>query len=84
MILDPLENEESLVETLAMLGNIARCKYEESCSALVSIFNPIANQYQVSMVIMHDVSCRVFRELVVRALNLSYTLMCYVFMLYRS
>ncbi|KAJ8654541.1 hypothetical protein O0I10_009847 [Lichtheimia ornata] len=46
MLDDPLENEESLVETLAMLGNIARCKYEESCSTLVSIFNPIANQYQ--------------------------------------
>lgn len=45
--LDPLDNEESLVETLGMLGQIARCKYEESSAGLVSIFDPIATQYQV-------------------------------------
>ena len=49
---DPLETEESLVETLGMLGHIARCKYEESSAALVAIFDPIAAQYQVS--ILHE------------------------------
>ncbi|KAI9028957.1 armadillo-type protein [Phycomyces nitens] len=43
---DPLENEEALVETLGMLGQIARCKYEESSAALVAVFDPIALQYQ--------------------------------------
>ncbi|OAD70386.1 hypothetical protein PHYBLDRAFT_188120 [Phycomyces blakesleeanus NRRL 1555(-)] len=43
---DPLENEDALVETLGMLGQIARCKYEESSAALVAVFDPIALQYQ--------------------------------------
>ncbi|KAI8143944.1 hypothetical protein BJV82DRAFT_683294 [Fennellomyces sp. T-0311] len=46
MLDDPLETEESLVDTLGMLGHIARCKYEESSAALVAIFDPIAVQYQ--------------------------------------
>ncbi|KAI9317921.1 armadillo-type protein [Dichotomocladium elegans] len=46
MLDDPLDNEESLVETLGMLGQIARCKYEESSAAFASIFNPIALQYE--------------------------------------
>ncbi|KAI7855239.1 armadillo-type protein [Circinella umbellata] len=46
MLDDPLENEESLIESLVMLGHIARCKYEQSSAALVAIFDPIALQYQ--------------------------------------
>ncbi|KAI8393567.1 armadillo-type protein [Radiomyces spectabilis] len=43
---DPLENEDSLMETLNMLGQIARCKYEQSSTALLAIFDPIASQYE--------------------------------------
>ncbi|KAI7869031.1 armadillo-type protein [Spinellus fusiger] len=46
MLDDPLENEETLVETLGMLGQIARCKYEESSATIVTLFDPIALQYQ--------------------------------------
>lgn len=41
-----MDDEESLLESLNMLGQIARCKYEKSCTALVEIFDPIANHYQ--------------------------------------
>ncbi|SAM09524.1 hypothetical protein [Absidia glauca] len=43
---DPLDNEESLVETLNMIGQISRCKYGPSSNALISIFDPTAIQYQ--------------------------------------
>ncbi|ORZ04924.1 armadillo-type protein [Absidia repens] len=43
---DPLDNEDSLVETLNMIGQISRCKYEPSSNALISIFDPTATQYQ--------------------------------------
>lgn len=43
---DPLENEESTIETLSMLGQIAHCKYEASSTALVNLFDPITEQYQ--------------------------------------
>ncbi|KAI9311221.1 hypothetical protein BX666DRAFT_2032239 [Dichotomocladium elegans] len=46
MLDDPLENEETLVENLGMLGQIARCKYVESSGALESILDPIALQFQ--------------------------------------
>ncbi|KAI9309258.1 armadillo-type protein [Cunninghamella echinulata] len=43
---DPLENEDSLVETLGMVGQISRCKYEPSTNALISVFDPTVAQYQ--------------------------------------
>ncbi|CEP19967.1 hypothetical protein [Parasitella parasitica] len=43
---DPLENEESIIETLNMLGQIAHCKYEASSTALINLFDPITVQYQ--------------------------------------
>ncbi|KAI9470807.1 MAG: armadillo-type protein [Benjaminiella poitrasii] len=43
---DPLDNEESLIETLNMLGQIAHCKYEASSTAMISLFDPITVQYQ--------------------------------------
>ncbi|KAI7904443.1 armadillo-type protein [Cokeromyces recurvatus] len=43
---DPLEDEDTLVESLFMLGLIARCKYEKSCAALIEIFDPIAAHYE--------------------------------------
>lgn len=43
---DPLENEESLIETLNMLGQIAHCQYEDSSAALITLFDPITVQYQ--------------------------------------
>lgn len=43
---DPLENEESIIETLNMLGQIAHCKYETSSTALMGLFDPITIQYQ--------------------------------------
>ncbi|CAO3613563.1 unnamed protein product [Cunninghamella echinulata] len=46
MLDDPLENEENLVDTLMMLGRIARLQYRESSSTLISIFDPIAIEYQ--------------------------------------
>ncbi|KAG0169013.1 Exportin 7 [Apophysomyces sp. BC1034] len=46
MLDDPLESEETLAETLNMLGQIARCKYQESSACLVTVFDPIAVQYQ--------------------------------------
>jgi exportin-7 len=44
--LDPLENEDSAIETLNMLGQIAHCRYEISSNALINIFNPITVEYQ--------------------------------------
>ncbi|KAI8088148.1 armadillo-type protein [Thamnidium elegans] len=46
MLDDPLDNEDELVESLNMLGQIARCKYEKSCAALIEIFDPITVHYQ--------------------------------------
>ncbi|KAG2198377.1 hypothetical protein INT47_009782 [Mucor saturninus] len=43
---DPLENEESIIETLNMLGQIAHCKYEASSTALLNLFDPITIEYQ--------------------------------------
>ncbi|KAI9275093.1 armadillo-type protein [Helicostylum pulchrum] len=43
---DPLENEESLIETLNILGQIAHCKYEASSTALLNLFDPITVEYQ--------------------------------------
>lgn len=43
---DPLENEESLIETLNTLGQIAHCKYEASSTALLNLFDPITVEYQ--------------------------------------
>ncbi|KAL9545414.1 hypothetical protein MBANPS3_007153 [Mucor bainieri] len=43
---DPLENEESIIETLNMLGQIAHCKYEASSTALINLFDPITVEYQ--------------------------------------
>ncbi|CAO3610792.1 unnamed protein product [Mucor hiemalis] len=45
MLDDPLDNEEELIESLNMLGQIARCKYEKSCTALVEMFDPITDHY---------------------------------------
>ncbi|KAI9337080.1 armadillo-type protein [Pilaira anomala] len=46
MLDDPLDNEDILIESLTMLGQIARCKYEKSCAALIEIFDPITVHYQ--------------------------------------
>ncbi|KAI9252218.1 armadillo-type protein [Helicostylum pulchrum] len=46
MLDDPLDNEDELIESLNMLGQIARCKYEKSCAALIEIFDPITVHYQ--------------------------------------
>ncbi|KAG1215725.1 armadillo-type protein [Rhizopus microsporus] len=43
---NPLEEEDSLVESLSMLGQIARCQYEQSCAVLIELFDPIAADYQ--------------------------------------
>ncbi|KAI7902274.1 armadillo-type protein [Cokeromyces recurvatus] len=43
---DPLDNEETLIETLNMLGQIAHCKYEASSTAMMGLFDPITVQYQ--------------------------------------
>ncbi|KAI8069371.1 armadillo-type protein [Gongronella butleri] len=46
MLDDPLDDEEALVESLIMLGKIARLQYENSSSVLLSVFDPIAVEYQ--------------------------------------
>ncbi|RUS35341.1 hypothetical protein BC938DRAFT_471836 [Jimgerdemannia flammicorona] len=51
---DPLDNEDALLESLEMLANVARCKYDDSAACVISIFDPIAVQY---------------RELITRATN---------------
>ncbi|KAI8977942.1 armadillo-type protein [Pilobolus umbonatus] len=43
---DPLENEESITETLNMLGQIAHCKYQASSNELIRLFDPITVEYQ--------------------------------------
>ncbi|ORX48496.1 hypothetical protein DM01DRAFT_1338555 [Hesseltinella vesiculosa] len=43
---DPLENEDELAETLGMLGQVSRCKYEPSTQALTAVFDPTMAQYQ--------------------------------------
>ncbi|ORY07504.1 exportin-7-like protein [Basidiobolus meristosporus CBS 931.73] len=43
---DPLDNEEILIDSLEMLTNVARCKYEKSCEALIRIFDFTASSYQ--------------------------------------
>lgn len=45
--IDPLDNEDALMENLDMLANIARCKYQESASTVISIFEPIAANFEV-------------------------------------
>jgi hypothetical protein len=35
------------MENLDMLANIARCKYQESASTVISIFEPIAANFEV-------------------------------------
>lgn len=44
---DPLDNEDALMENLDMLANIARCKYQESAATVISIFEPIAVNFEV-------------------------------------
>jgi hypothetical protein len=48
--LDPLDNEDALMENLDMLANIARCKYQEAASTVITIFEPIAASYEVSTI----------------------------------
>lgn len=43
---DPLDDEDALLESLNMLGQIARCKYEKSCAALVEVFDPVTAHYE--------------------------------------
>jgi hypothetical protein len=45
---DPLEDEENLIDSMNLLGQIARCKYIKSSEALFEIFNPVATQFEVS------------------------------------
>jgi exportin-7 len=49
MGLDPLDDEDALIESLNMLGQIARCQYEKSCAALIEIFDPITVHYEVNV-----------------------------------
>ncbi|KAI7864015.1 armadillo-type protein [Mucor mucedo] len=49
MLDDPLDDQDELIESLTMLGQIARCKYEKSCAALFEIFDPITVHYQEFM-----------------------------------
>ncbi|KAK4509022.1 uncharacterized protein ATC70_007371 [Mucor velutinosus] len=46
MLDDPLDDEDALLESLNMLGQIARCKYEKSCAALVEVFDPVTAHYE--------------------------------------
>ncbi|KAG2176377.1 hypothetical protein INT43_005611 [Umbelopsis isabellina] len=46
MLDDPLDNEDALMENLDMLANIARCKYQEAASTVITIFEPIAASYE--------------------------------------
>ncbi|KAI8099750.1 armadillo-type protein [Halteromyces radiatus] len=62
MLDDPLEDESNLVETLFMLGKIARCQYQESSSTLVSVFDPIAMEYQEWMNQAGLISTEEFKE----------------------
>ncbi|KAI8992667.1 armadillo-type protein [Pilobolus umbonatus] len=64
MLDDPLEEDENLIETLNMLGQIARCQYERSSAALIDIFDPIANRYQelINQASMGTVSGESLRE----------------------
>ncbi|KAI8330307.1 armadillo-type protein [Chlamydoabsidia padenii] len=62
MLDDPLENEESLMDTLLMLGKIARCKYQESTTILLSVFDPIAMEYQEWMNQAGMTSTETFKE----------------------
>lgn len=41
------DDEEIDEESLRMLGQIARCRYEKSCAVLMDIFDPVAAEYQV-------------------------------------
>ncbi len=47
-----MDEEEDLIESLNMLGQIARCKYEKSCAALIEIFDPITDHYQVNIIVI--------------------------------
>ncbi|KAI8388848.1 armadillo-type protein [Radiomyces spectabilis] len=46
MLDDPLENEDALIESMMMLGQIARCNYQDSSQTLIAILEPVAIQYQ--------------------------------------
>ncbi|RCI02278.1 hypothetical protein CU098_001501 [Rhizopus stolonifer] len=46
---DPLENEDVLIESLSMLGQMARCQYEKSCAVLLDLFDPIMAHYEIFM-----------------------------------
>ncbi|KAI8064521.1 armadillo-type protein [Gongronella butleri] len=43
---DPLDNEDELSDTLSMLGQIARRRYQPSTAALLAAFEPTLAQYQ--------------------------------------
>lgn len=44
-----MDDQDELIESLTMLGQIARCKYEKSCTALLEIFDPVTVHYQELM-----------------------------------
>lgn len=44
--LDPLENEDALIESLNYLGQIAHKKYRDSGMVITQLFDPITIQYQ--------------------------------------
>ncbi|KAI8637367.1 armadillo-type protein [Parasitella parasitica] len=46
MLDDPLDDEDTLIESLNMLGQIARCKYEEACAALFEVFDQVTATYE--------------------------------------
>ncbi|KAI8363847.1 armadillo-type protein [Choanephora cucurbitarum] len=61
---DPLDDEDTLVESLTMLGQVARCQYEQSCTALIEIFDPIASHYEelISQATMGAISGESLKE----------------------
>jgi exportin-7 len=46
LYIDPLDDEDALIESLNMLGQIARCKYEKSCASLFEVFDPVTVHYE--------------------------------------
>lgn len=46
ILLDPLENEDALIESLNYLGQIAHKKYRDSGMVITQVFDPITVQYQ--------------------------------------
>ena len=47
-----------------MLGQVARCQYEQSCAALIEIFDPIASHYEelISQATMGAISGESLKE----------------------